>query len=161
MSSVQHCQPNCDNCTYGQCIEPNVCVCSPNYYFNESINACMPICLPYCDFGECTAPDRCECYVGYQLENGVCKPVCELDCVNGKCDRPNVCSCDEDYDQLNEWNVCHPICDFNENCSNGVCSAPGRYDCYDDFELISGYNCTCLPILTDNLQYAKSSGFNW
>lgn len=156
------CEPACkSNCTYGQCIEPDNCVCNSNYYFNESLDACMPICSPFCNFGECTAPDRCECYDGYQLENGFCVPVCEPECVNGTCDGPNDCSCDEDYHKLNEWNVCHPICDFNENCTNGICSAPGRYDCHDDYELSPGYNCTCLPISTDNLQYTKSSGFHW
>ncbi|XP_031626309.1 protein draper-like [Contarinia nasturtii] len=183
------CSPVCDECVHGECISPNYCSCSDgyqwnggqtnkcipicftNYYFNDTLELCMPKCEPPCIFGECIGPNECKCIDNYQLEQGStneCKPICNPKCVNGicidgaqfkngsskECDQhsengkyvsTNECKCLNGYQFKNaSFTDCEPKC--KEICVNGKCIEPDKCECNDGYQFKSESTNLCEPI---------------
>ncbi|XP_052864223.1 LOW QUALITY PROTEIN: fibrillin-2-like [Anopheles cruzii] len=143
-------EPLCDelyvNCTYGDCMEQNVCSCHYGYELaisSESVVHCQPVCTGGCGaHGVCVNPEECVCLSGYNPTiDGLCEPFCENGCdLDAYCAEPNKCQCRDGFWQDVEG-TCRRKCILE--CVDGEC-VDGQCFCHEGSVLRGGHICVEL-----------------
>ncbi|XP_063893270.1 epidermal growth factor-like protein isoform X1 [Helicoverpa armigera] len=119
-------------------------VCCSQYYHDEELDQCLPVCNMGCINGDCVDVDKCVCEPPLMFLYGACvQPVCNSICVNGRCVGTNRCECSPGHapDPRDAFK-CNPICDTP--CVNGTCVAHNKCICSVGYEP-TGNSAVCRP----------------